>query len=316
MKKNVLYLAFCLTGFAPLISCGNDEEFERINNQEEHSVNNNGHNYVDLGLSAYWATCNIGAHTSTDQGNRYAFGETEIKNDYTSNNYVGGDADVAKQNWGGDWRLPTKSELEEITNKCSWKITNRNGIQVVTATGPNGNSIDLPYYSYIQNEGYQGWYWSSTSYSYSKAYCLNFHDNTVSYGTNNKYNGFLVRAVITNPNHNGADGNTNSDDTDETEDPTTYEKPDIGFYDFSATKNALKIQYKIYNQDEAKVSSARIYYGTSSNPSLSKTATVNGELITANIFGLKAGTTYYVKCSATGKGGTSITTITKCITNF
>ena len=97
---------------------------------------------------------------------------------------------------------------------------------------------------------------------------------------------------------------------------TTYEKPDVGFYDFTATKTSLKVQYKIYNQDEAEVTSAKIYYGTSSNPSSSKTATINGTLITANISGLKSGTTYYVKCVATGKGGTTTTTTTKCITNY
>lgn len=94
------------------------------------------------------------------------------------------------------------------------------------------------------------------------------------------------------------------------------EKPDIGFYDFTATKTSLKVQYKIYNKDEAGVTSAKIYYGTSSNPTSSKTATVNGVLITANISGLKSGTTYYVKCVATGKGGTTTTTTTKCITNY
>lgn len=97
---------------------------------------------------------------------------------------------------------------------------------------------------------------------------------------------------------------------------TTYEKPDVGFYDFTATKTSLKVQYKIYNKDEAGVTSAKIYYGTSSNPSSSKTATISGTLITANISGLKAGTEYYVKCVATGKGGTTTTTTTKCITNY
>lgn len=97
---------------------------------------------------------------------------------------------------------------------------------------------------------------------------------------------------------------------------TMYEKPDVGFYDFTATKTSLKVQYKIYNKDEAGVTSAKIYYGTNSNPSLSKTATVSGVLITANISGLKAGTTYYVKCVATGKGGTTTTTTTKCMTNY
>ena len=44
------------------------------------------------------------------------------------------------------------------------------------------------------------------------------------------------------------------------------EKPDIGFYDFTATKTSVTVTYKIYNKDEAKVSDAKIYYGTSSNP--------------------------------------------------
>jgi hypothetical protein len=97
---------------------------------------------------------------------------------------------------------------------------------------------------------------------------------------------------------------------------TSYEKPDIGFYDFTATKTSLKVQYQIYNKDEAKVTSAKIYYRTSSNPSTSKTATIAGRIITANISGLKAGTTYYVKCTATGKGGSTTTSVTKCITNY
>lgn len=96
----------------------------------------------------------------------------------------------------------------------------------------------------------------------------------------------------------------------------SYEKPDVGFYDYSATKNSLNIQYKIYNRDEAKVSSAKIYYGTSPNPSSSVNATISGVLIKANISGLKAGTTYYVKCVVTGKGGTTTTSVTKCLTNY
>jgi hypothetical protein len=105
-------------------------------------------------------------------------------------------------------------------------------------------------------------------------------------------------------------GNGNDDGT------SIYEKPDIGFYDFTATKSSLKVQYKIYNKNDAKVTSAKIYYGTNRNPTKSKTATISGTLITANISGLKAGTTYYIKCTATGKGGITTTTTTKCITNY
>lgn len=105
------------------------------------------------------------------------------------------------------------------------------------------------------------------------------------------------------------------DNSDNTSD-TSYEKPDIGFSDFTAYQTKLKVVYKIYNKNEAKVTSAKVYYGTSSNPTKSVSASVAGVLITANISGLKKGTTYYVKCVATGKGGTTTTETTKVITNF
>lgn len=97
---------------------------------------------------------------------------------------------------------------------------------------------------------------------------------------------------------------------------TSYEKPDIAFNDFTAYQTKLKVVYKIYNKDKAKVTSAKVYYGTSSNPTKYVSASVAGVLITANISGLKKGTTYYVKCVATGKGGTTTTGTTKVITNY
>ena len=36
----------------------------------------NGHEWVDLGLSVLWATCNVGASSPSDYGNYYAWGET------------------------------------------------------------------------------------------------------------------------------------------------------------------------------------------------------------------------------------------------
>ena len=117
---------------------------------------------------------------------------------------------------------------------------------------------------------------------------------------------------------NNDDGNSNGGDTGggSTGGSSSYEKPDIGFSDFTAYQTKLKVVYKIYNKDKAKVTSAKVYYGTSSNPTKSVSATVSGILITANISGLNKGTTYYVKCVATGKGGTTTTGTTKVITNY
>lgn len=35
----------------------------------------NGHEYVDLGLSVMWATCNVGAELPSDYGDHYKWGE-------------------------------------------------------------------------------------------------------------------------------------------------------------------------------------------------------------------------------------------------
>lgn len=117
-------------------------------------------------------------------------------------------------------------------------------------------------------------------------------------------------------NSSGGSNNGGSTGGGSTGGSSSYEKPDMAFNDFTAYQTKLKVVYKIYNKDEAKVTSAKVYYGTSSNPTKSVTATVAGVLITANISGLTKGTTYYVKCVATGKGGTTTTGTTKVITNY
>ena len=42
--------------------------------------------YVDLGLSVCWATCNIGATKPEEYGDFFAWGEDNTKNEYNSNN--------------------------------------------------------------------------------------------------------------------------------------------------------------------------------------------------------------------------------------
>lgn len=84
----------------------------------------------------------------------------------------------------------------------------------------------------------------------------------------------------------------------------SYEKPEIGIVDWTCTKTSITAKYRIYNQDNAKVTSAKGYYGTSS-ASNSVSASVAGSLITFTITGLKSGTEYKIKCSATGVGGTT-----------
>lgn len=95
---------------------------------------------------------------------------------------------------------------------------------------------------------------------------------------------------------------------------TSYEKPEIGLESHSYTSTSLTLYYRIYNQDEAQVTSAKGYYGTSS-PSKTVSATVTGSMIIIRLTGLKKNTEYYVKCSATGRGGTTVSDVSRLITN-
>ena len=154
----------------------------------------NGHEYVDLGLPSglKWATCNVGASSSEGYGNYYAWGEIEVKSEYTYANSktegksmqdISGNStyDVARSKWGGSWRLPTKKELEELKNNCKWEWTTQNGKKGYKVIGPNGKSIFLPAAGYcdgssLYGAGESGYYWSSTpieSYVYD-AYGLYF----------------------------------------------------------------------------------------------------------------------------------------------
>ena len=141
----------------------------------------NGHEYVDLGLSVLWATCNVGASSPSGYGNYYAWGETSTKSSYTSDNYEydlgweeaqdigenisGTEYDAARANWGAAWRMPTLDELKELEEKCTWTWTSQDGHYGYRVTGPNGKSIFLSAAGYYGDEGQycglEGQYWSS-----------------------------------------------------------------------------------------------------------------------------------------------------------
>ena len=154
--------------------------------------NANGHEYVDLGLSVKWATCNVGATTPEGYGDYFAWGETSTKETYDDDNcptyelsisqlqsqgYIDSEGsltsqyDAATANWGGDWRMPTYDELNELRNRCTWTWTTQNGVNGYKVTGPSGASIFLPAAGYrigssLYYAGSRGYYWSSSPSEY------------------------------------------------------------------------------------------------------------------------------------------------------
>lgn len=194
MKRIIILLLVAITSLN-IVSCdkdnlnkGNDDERQRELEMD----------YIDLGLSVKWATCNIGANSPEEYGNYYAWGETEPKSEYSYDTYKWYDCnstdtkitkynsnsqsgtidnkamldtedDVAHAKWGGKWRMPTKEEFEELRDSCTWTRTTLEGVTgyLVTSNieGFSDRSIFLPaagQYSdtELEAEDTFGYYWS------------------------------------------------------------------------------------------------------------------------------------------------------------
>ena len=148
-----------------------------------------GHEWVDLGLSVKWATCNLGASKPSAKVKYYGWGETkpisshqnnkwELQRGYFYSKYCTNsqygyvdnrirlelEDDAARKQWGGRWRMPTIKEFQELSNRCDWGWTKLNGQWGYQITGRNGNSIFLPAageYGRIDTDDF-GMYWSSS----------------------------------------------------------------------------------------------------------------------------------------------------------
>jgi uncharacterized protein (TIGR02145 family) len=103
--------------------------------------------------------------------------------------------DEAVEQFGAS--LPTKEQLEELKDKCTWTRTG-DGYKV---EGPNGNSIYLPEAGYrgctgsVGYVGSYGSYWSSTPDGSEDAWNLNFNSSEVSVSNSDRSDGRSVRLV-------------------------------------------------------------------------------------------------------------------------
>ena len=166
---------------------------------------------VDLGLPSgtLWANMNIGASKPEDYGNYYAWGEVAVKDSYTSSNYLhsgtylGNNGDIAGTvndaayiNMGEDWKMPTKEQIEELRDQCTWIWTCENSVNGYRVVGPNGRHIFLPSAGYMNGStrcspgnssdrsDHGASYWSSlcntsnTSYGWSLSWRYGYSSNT------------------------------------------------------------------------------------------------------------------------------------------
>lgn len=153
----------------------------------------------------YWADRNIGAENPWDSGYYFWWGDTvgykrandkwvasdgsnsdfmfedinapiydkdvsEVNESWiTENGVLVPEHDAAQKHWGGNWRMPTKEELESLKRNCNWKWVNIKGVNgcVVSGRGEYASkSIFLPcagngHGTSLNAAGSYGGYWSS-----------------------------------------------------------------------------------------------------------------------------------------------------------
>lgn len=159
---------------------------------------------LNLGLSVNWGDRNLGAAAPERFGSYFAWGEKETKTIYSLDNYLFYDGEYnawdhpARYVWmdhsfcvpiftkynhrdqkvildqeddaahlllGGDWRMPTPEEWQELIDNCSWEWTTVNGVEGQKGTSlKNGETIFLPAASLRVDDSLQKWDYDLVQY--------------------------------------------------------------------------------------------------------------------------------------------------------
>lgn len=189
-------------------------------------------NAVDLGLPSglLWADRNVEAESEENYGAYFSWGNIaghkssngstfDDSYDFGSSNSdpyastsgaaLNGDIpvnatyDAAQANMGGDWRIPTKDEFQELYDNTDNEWTTINGINGMKFMKKSDHSVyvffpagGVGYRASTMSNGSYGYYWSSSRYNNERSFYLQVNSNNVKpQGNNGRYSGQAVRAV-------------------------------------------------------------------------------------------------------------------------
>lgn len=177
---------------------------------------------IDLGLPSglLWCEHNVGASRPEEVGLYFSWGNVTGHAEGSGYNFdqttydatdgaaltgdisVGDQYDMAHHNMGGQWRLPRRTEFQELYDNCDSEWIAQDGMNGRRFTSrANGNSIFFPAAGYYDGttlsfRGSLGGYWSSSYGSAAYAYGLYFSSSEVSpQDVSYRRYGFAVRAV-------------------------------------------------------------------------------------------------------------------------
>ena len=163
---------------------------------------------VDLGLPSkkLWAKCNLGANSEEESGLYFQWGDTKgytteqvgVDKQFTWRDYKfsvnGSSSNFNKYNssdsktqldleddavyaaLGGNWRMPTQADFQELTANTTTQVTSISGIQGMKFNSKNNsNYLFFPFAGYansgsMRNVGSYFYCWSSTLDSVSSDY--------------------------------------------------------------------------------------------------------------------------------------------------
>ena len=212
-------------------------------------INNNGYDYVDLGLPSgtLWATMNVGANKPSEYGLYFQWGETQGYakdqvekdkhfynhfhcNDYkwhsegtfTKYNTKGSklelEDDAAHANMGGDWHMPTPTQIQELIDNTTSKWIKYDGVKGVAFTSKDdtSKSIFIPaagsaWNGLVYDGGIYGHVWSSmlNSYDFNYGNHLIFCSDDIYVGILPRDEESSVRGVIDGKQNDRKDKNDN-----------------------------------------------------------------------------------------------------------
>lgn len=205
-------------------------------------ANDNGHPYVDLGLPSglKWAKYNVGATSETQYGKFFQWGETEqhdtgIPYDWANYKHCNGsettlkkyntsidfgenldgkttlrsEDDAARAHMGGDWRMPTRSDFQELLENTENKwvedfnSTGVNGRKFTSKTDKNkyifipASNLYDDISTYIRDTSYRVWSSSLNTTNPRNAWTLDFNSRFISAERDyERYSGIVVRGVL------------------------------------------------------------------------------------------------------------------------
>lgn len=231
MKKTFKMMAVVAMGVTlALAGCGKDETNDNTGGGSDTETVA----WVDLGLPSglLWAECNLGAATSEEYGDYFAWGETSAKTNYLWSNYkhchgtndqlskycnnsnygyngysdslttLQSADDAATECMGDGARIPTKEEWQELIDNTTAIWTTQNGINGCRFTAENGKTLFLPasgsrWENELDDAGECGRYWSASLLTPrpSGAWGFSFESEYQSVESGDRFIGRSVRPV-------------------------------------------------------------------------------------------------------------------------